>query len=207
MLQAVELTKRYGRRTVLDRVSFALPPGECLGLCGPNGSGKSTLLRLLAQTERPDSGRVLWQGRDVRGDRALLRRTLGYAPQRDALPADATVDQVLRLWRGLCGLRGPMDEELRRLLALDELRGMRCGALSGGMSRRVSLAMALCARPACLLLDESFAPLDAHTRARLTGWLQAYLAGGGCLVLCSHDEADLAGLCGARLRLEAGRPV
>ena len=53
---------------------------------------------------------------------------------------------MLRLWRGLCGLRGPMDAQLRQLLALDELRGLRCGALSGGMSRRVSLAMALCAR-------------------------------------------------------------
>ena len=59
-----------------------------------------------------------------------------------------------------------------------------------------------------LLLDESIAPLDADTRARLTAWLrQVYLPGGGCLVLCSHDEADLAGLCGARLRLENGRPV
>ena len=208
MLQAVEPCKRYGPRTVLAGVSFAVPPGECLGLCGPNGSGKSTLLRLLAQTETPDSGQVLWQGRPVRGDRDFLRRKLGYVPQQDALPPDATTDEVLRLWRGLCGLRGPMDTQLRQLLALDELRGLRCGALSGGMSRRVSLAMALCARPACLLLDESFAPLDADTRARLTAWLrQVYLPGGGCLVLCSHDEADLAGLCGARLRLENGRPV
>ena len=111
MLQAVELCKRYGTRTVLAGVSFAVPPGECLGLCGPNGSGKSTLLRLLAQTEAPDSGQVLWQGKNVRGDRDFLRRKLGYVPQQDALPPDATTDEVLRLWRGLCGLRGPMDAQ------------------------------------------------------------------------------------------------
>ena len=78
MLEVRGLCKSYGGRQVLAPVSFALPPGQCLGLAGSNGSGKSTLLRLIAQIQRPDSGEILLDGRSVLGDRQFLRRRLGY---------------------------------------------------------------------------------------------------------------------------------
>ena len=118
MLEVRGLCKSYGGRQVLSPVSFVLPPGQCLGLAGHNGSGKSTLLRLIAQIERADGGSVLFEGRSVLGDRAFLRRRLGYVPQRAELAQDLTVGQQLKLWQSACGLSGPLPGDVLELLGL-----------------------------------------------------------------------------------------
>lgn len=207
MLEARGVCKSYRGVRVLLPVSFRLDPGECLGLSGPNGSGKSTLLRLLAQTERPDSGQVLFRGRDVRGDRQFLRKSLGYVPQDSELAPELTGAQQLRLWKAACGLRGPLPGEISGLLDLGPLMDRRIGEMSGGMQKRVSLAMALAAGPEVLILDEVTAGLDAEFTEALLGHLEKFLREGGCAVWCSHRENELDRLCRKRLRLEAGRPV
>lgn len=208
MLEVRQLCKSYGGRQVLAPISFMLPPGQCLGLAGSNGSGKSTLLRLLAQIQRPDSGDVLFQGRSVLGDRQFLRRQLGYVPQSAELARDLTVRQQLELWRRACGLTGPVSREVLELLGLEPLLKKPVRALSGGMAQRVSIALALLARPRVLLMDESTAGLDQGYIPRLLDWLEhSYLPGGGSLVWCSHHPAELDRLCGAVLRLEEGKLV
>ena len=119
MLEVRQLCKSYGGRQVLAPISFALPPGQCLGLAGSNGSGKSTLLRLLAQIQRPDSGDVLFQGRSVLGDRQFLRRQLGYVPQSPELARELTVRQQLSLWQRACGLSGPLPQDVLELMGLE----------------------------------------------------------------------------------------
>lgn len=115
MLEAAGLTKAYRGRTVLYPIDLRLSEGECLGLAGPNGSGKSTLL---AQTVRPDGGTLREGGKSVLGDRAFLRRSMGYVPQEDALLEDLTVEEHLRLWQGLLCQRGALPEEILELLGL-----------------------------------------------------------------------------------------
>ena len=205
MLEVRGLCKSYGGRQVLSPVSFALPPGQCLGLAGSNGSGKSTLLRLLAQVQRPDSGDVLYQGRSVLGDRQFLRRTLGYAPQNAELVPELTVNAQLTLWQRACGLTGPLPREVLDLLGLEPLLGRPIRTLSGGMAQRVNIALALLSRPRVLLMDESTAGLDQAYVPRLLDWLDAFLAAGGSLIWCSHHPEELERLCGAVLRLEDGR--
>ena len=183
MLEVRQLCKSYGGRQVLSPVSFVLPPGQCLGLAGSNGSGKSTLLRLMAQIERPDGGEVLFEGRSVLGDRRFLRSTLGYVPQSAELARELTVGQQLKLWQSACALSGPLPGWVLELLGLEPLLAKPIGALSGGMAQRVSIALALLARPR----------------------LEGFLAGGGSLVWCSHRLEELERLCGAVLRLEDGR--
>ena len=208
MLEVRQLCKSYGGRQVLAPISFMLPPGQCLGLAGSNGSGKSTLLRLLAQIQRPDSGDVLFQGRSVLGDRQFLRRQLGYVPQSAELARDLTVRQQLELWRRACGLTGPVSREVLELLGLESLLKKPVRALSGGMAQRVSIALALLARPRVLLMDEAASGLDGGYVPRLLDWLEhSYLPGGGSLVWCSHHPAELDRLCGAVLRLEEGKLV
>lgn len=208
MLEVRQLCKSYGGRQVLAPASFVLPPGQCLGLAGSNGSGKSTLLRLLAQIQRPDSGDILFQGRSVLGDRHFLRRQLGYVPQSAELARELTVEQQLDLWRRACDLTGPTPPEVLELLGLEPLQKKPIRALSGGMAQRVSIALALLARPQVLLMDESTAGLDRDYVPRLLDWLEGvYLPGGGSVIWCSHHPAELERLCGAVLRLEDGKLV
>lgn len=206
MLEARQLCKSYGGRQVLFPVSFLLPPGQCLGLAGSNGSGKSTLLELLGQVRRPDSGDILFDGRSVLGDRRFLRRQLGYVPQGAALDRELTAGRQLILWQRACGIAGPLPDDILHLLGLEPLLRRPIRALSGGMAQRVSIAMALLPRPRVLLMDEATAGLDRAYVPRLLDWLEAFLAGGGSLVWCSHHQEELERLCGAVLRLEDGRP-
>ena len=208
MLEVRQLCKSYGGRQVLAPASFVLPPGQCLGLAGSNGSGKSTLLRLLAQIQRPDSGDVRFQGRSVLGDRHFLRQELGYVPQSAELARELTVGQQLDRWRRACDLTGPTPPEVLELLGLEPLQKKPIRALSGGMAQRVSIALALLARPQVLLMDESTAGLDRDYVPRLLDWLESvYLPGGGSVIWCSHHPAELERLCGAVLRLEDGKLV
>ncbi len=207
MLEVRALCKSYGGRQVLSPVSFALPPGQCLGLAGSNGSGKSTLLRLLAQIQPPDSGDVLWEGRSVLGDRKFLRRVLGYVPQSPELAGDLRVDAQLRLWQRACDLTGPLPEDILALLGLEPLLRRSVRTLSGGMAQRVNIAMALLNRPRVLLMDEATAGLDRDYVPRLLDCMKSFLAGGGSLIWCSHHAGELEQLCGAVLRLEDGHLV
>lgn len=205
MLEARQLCKSYGGRQVLFPVSFLLPPGQCLGLAGSNGSGKSTLLELLGQVRRPDSGDILFDGRSVLGDRRFLRRQLGYVPQGAALDRELTAGRQLILWQRACGIAGPLPDDILDLLGLEPLLRRPIRTLSGGMAQRVSIAMALLSRPRVLLMDEATTGLDQAYVPRLLAWLEAFLAGGGSLVWCSHHREELERLCGAVLRLEDGR--
>ena len=207
MLQINGLCKSYGKRQVLQPVSFFLPQGSCLGITGGNGAGKSTLLRLIAQTEKPDGGSVLYRGKDVFGDRAFLRRELGYVPQEPGLMEDLTAAQQLKLWYSACGLTGALPEDVLSLLDVAALLKSRIGALSGGMRQRVSITMALLNRPSVLLLDEACSGLDEHYRERFLRYLEDFLAGGGRILLCSHDKDELRRLCGSRIHLRDGQVI
>lgn len=205
MLEVRGLCKSYGGVQALSPVSFTLGPGECLGVAGPNGSGKSTLLRLLAQVQRPDGGQVLYRGRSVMGDRRFLRTVLGYVPQDPELAEELTVKEQLSLWRAACGCRGGIQPELRELLGLEELMGRRTGRLSGGMQRRVSIAMALSTGGEVLVLDEATAGLDGGYREALLSWMEGFLARGGRGVWCTHLADELERLCTSCLTMREGR--
>ncbi len=204
MLEIRQLCKSYAGRQVLAPVSFVLPPGQCLGLAGSNGSGKSTLLRLIAQVEKPDGGDVLYGGRSVMGNRQFLRHMLGYVPQGDGLAGELTVRRQLVLWQAACEVPGPLPGDILDLLGLGPLLEKPIRSLSGGMARRVSIALALLSRPKVLLMDEATSGLDQGYVPQLLDWLEGYVSGGGSLVWCSHHGSELDRLCGAVLRLEDG---
>lgn len=201
-LEIREVCKSYRGRCVLEPVSFCAAGGECLLITGANGSGKSTLLRLIAQVEPPDSGQVLYEGRDVRGDRAFVRRKLGYIPQDNALADDLTVSEQLALWLAACGVRGKPDLQILRLMGLEALLRRRIRDLSGGMRQRVSIALALLTKPELLVADEATEGLDSAYRSALLAYTEELLRAGGCVVWCTHrtDELDMFGKKCLRLR-------
>lgn len=206
MLQVRDICKSYGGRQALAPVRFCLPEGQCLGVAGDNGSGKSTLLRLLAQVQRPDGGDILFDGRSILGDRAFLRRYVGYVPQNSDLAEELTVRRQLKLWLSACGQTGAPNEEVLSMLGLEELLPRRIATLSGGMQRRVSIAMALLTDPKILLMDEATTGLDRSYCPALLTWLEGFLRRGGYLVWCSHHQEELDRLCGSVLTLREGQP-
>lgn len=196
-----DITKAYHGRPVLEAVSFALPAGHCLGVTGENGAGKSTLLRILAQVDAPDRGDILFGGRSVLGDKQFLRKSLGYVPQNCDLLPDLTARQQLRLWQAACGITGSLSGEVAELLDFPELEKVKIAEMSGGMQRRVSIALALSTSPRILVMDEATAGLDSRFREGLLTWLEDYLRNGGRIIWCSHLAEENARLCGTVLPL------
>lgn len=168
-LTAVDLSKSYRGRRVVDGVSLKISPGEVVGLLGPNGAGKTTTFHLLVGLTRPDSGRVMLNGTDLTDFPMYLRARngLGYLPQEASVFRKLTVEEnILAVLETL-----PMEgserrerlEELLELMGLAHLRRHRADTLSGGERRRVEIARALVMSPSFILLDEPFSGIDPVT--------------------------------------------
>ncbi|MER6916648.1 ATP-binding cassette domain-containing protein [Streptomyces sp. NPDC000594] len=205
-----ELTVRYGRTTVLDRVTTDLTTGVT-GLLGPNGAGKTTLMRVLATALTATSGEVRVLGRDPGHprERQDIRRALGYLPQNPGFHRHFTafefVDYIAVLKEHTD--RPRRHEEVRRVLdavGLADARGRKLKALSGGMRQRVALATALLGEPRLLLLDEPTVGLDPEQRLRFRE-LVADLGADRTVLLSTHQTEDVAALCGRIVVLHAGR--
>lgn len=173
---AVEnIHKQFGDFVAVDNVSFEIPRGSLVALLGPSGGGKSTLLRILAGLERPDSGRVWLNGKDVTNV-DVRRRGIGFVFQHYALFRHLTVEDNVGF--GL-SVRGESRDKIRarvnELLNVVGLRGFGKRypwQLSGGQRQRVALARALAPNPQILLLDEPFGAIDAKVREELRTWLR-----------------------------------
>jgi len=207
-VQAAGLALRFGRTTALEDVSFELDDGVT-GLLGPNGAGKTTLLRILATAIPADAGQLRILGADPRSaaGRLAVRRRLGYLPQNPGFhphfTAFAFVDYIAILKEIVDGRH----EEVRRVLhevGLDDQRGKKIKALSGGMRQRVGLAAALLGDPALVILDEPTVGLDPEQRLRLRE-LVATIGEGRTVLLSTHQTEDVATVCQRVIVLDRGR--
>jgi ABC-2 type transport system ATP-binding protein len=166
-----ELRKRYDAVQALAGVTFSVPAGEVFGLLGPNGAGKSTAVRVLATLTRPDSGYARVVGEDVGRHPERVRRAIGYVSQDSGVDLQATGRENLLLQGRLHGLAGaPLRERVDELLELSGLDGAAsrlARGYSGGMKRRLDVAMGLVHRPRVLFLDEPTAGLDPEARAAM----------------------------------------
>jgi ABC-2 type transport system ATP-binding protein len=165
------LRKRYGDVQALDGVSFSVQEGEIFGLLGPNGAGKSTTVRVLVTLTKPDAGTAAVCGHDLARDANGVRRAIGYVPQESGVDRHATGRENLTLQGRIQGMRA---KELRsRIGELLELVGIADAAdrivdgYSGGMKRRLDIALGLVHRPQVLFLDEPTTGLDPEARAML----------------------------------------
>jgi sulfate/thiosulfate transport system ATP-binding protein len=167
--------KKFGDFVAVDHVSFEIPKGSLVALLGPSGGGKSTLLRILSGLERPDSGRVWLNGRDVT-DIDVRDRGIGFVFQHYALFRHLTVEDNVGFGLSVRGeSRDKIRNRVHELLSIVGLRGFARRypwQLSGGQRQRVALARALAPNPQILLLDEPFGAIDAKVREELRTWLR-----------------------------------
>ncbi|GHF33327.1 ABC-type multidrug transport system ATPase subunit [Amycolatopsis bartoniae] len=193
VLQAIDLHKSYGHRSVLSGVEFELRPGELLGIIGENGAGKSTLLQILAGVLRADRGEVVHRG------------SLGYCPQRIVVNDDLTVGQHLRYFQSAYRMPDLTRAwQLLDRLALTPYRTIRAGALSGGTRQKLNLVLALMHDPDVVLMDEPYQGFDWENYLafwQLAGQLRDE---GRSVLVISHIAHDTERF--DRLyRLEAGK--
>ena len=211
------LYKHYGDATVVNDVSFAIAPGECLGVIGPNGAGKTTTIRMCLGLTAPDSGDVLFypegstQPLYMPRDALAIKAQLGVVTQFDTLDPDFTCAENLRVFGRYFGLKGrTMDERVPQLLefaALTHKADAKPGELSGGMKRRLSLARALVNRPRLLLLDEPTTGLDPQARHLMWERLQLLLQQGTSILLTTHFMDEAERLCSRLLVLDHGKKI
>ncbi|WP_033438937.1 ABC transporter ATP-binding protein [Saccharothrix sp. NRRL B-16314] len=194
MLEAVDLTKRYGQVQALDGFSLTVDAGEIVGLVGHNGAGKTTFIEMAASLARPDGGRVTIGGEEP----SRVRHRIGIAPQHIALYRSVDVREHLALFGGLAGMRGAVlrtaIDELVAALRLTEFVGRRAGLLSGGQQRRTQAACALIHRPSVLLLDEPTAGADPETREALLDVVKQRAGEGAAIIYTTHYLPELAEL-------------
>ncbi|MFG2042807.1 ATP-binding cassette domain-containing protein [Dactylosporangium sp. NPDC048998] len=192
---ARDLVKTYPRGVrALDHLSLVVEPGEIVGLLGPNGAGKSTTVKILTTLARADAGHAEVMGHDVARHPRRVRAAIGVVAQRSGLDPAATGRENLTLQGHLFGLHGAelrrrVDELLERF-DLGGAAGRRTRDWSGGMQRRLDVAMGLVHRPAVLFLDEPTTGLDPEGRAAL--WHEIRRLDGMAILLTTHylDEAD-----------------
>ena len=188
------LTKRFGARTVVDKVDLTVQPGRICGFLGPNGSGKTTTLRMICGLLIPDAGEGEVLGLDLRTKRRAIKHQIGYMTQKFGLFSDLSIAENLEFIARVYSLdnrKARVDAALERL-GLASRADQLAGKLSGGWKQRLALAAAVLHEPRILLLDEPTAGVDPQARREFWDQIHALAREGMTVLVSTHymDEAE-----------------
>ena len=187
------LSKRFGRFTAVDGVSFRVKRGQVFGLLGPNGAGKSTTIRMLTCQERPSAGRALVGGLDIAGNAVPIKRMIGVVFEYQNLYDDLTALENVDLFRRLHRSDRARSREALKLVGMDDHRNGKVGKFSKGMKQKVMIARALVNDPQILFLDEPTSGLDPRSSIEIRHFIQRLSGEGKTIILTTHnmEEADI----------------
>ena len=206
MIDAEELTRRYGETLAVDSVSFSIGGGEIVGLLGHNGAGKTTIMKMLTGYLEPSAGRVRVDGYDVADEPEAVQQRLGYLPENCPVYPEMTVVEYLDY---VSGLRGVADSAaaIREVLAATDLTGRAfdpIGTLSRGYQQRVGVAQAIVHKPQLLILDEPTNGLDPSQTQQMRN-LILRLAENATVILSTHIMQEVDAVCDRVMILRAGK--
>jgi ABC-2 type transport system ATP-binding protein len=211
MLVVEHLTKRFGALTAVRDLSFAVTPGEVLGLLGPNGSGKSTTVKILTGLLQPTTGHVLIDGIDALADVVRYKTQIGYVPEEPHLYSYLTGPEYLQLVGRLRGMtESVLDDKIERFLKLLGIYDDRYQALSSyskGMRQKILIAAAVLHNPRIVILDEPFSGLDVTAARVLKAFVRAIAADGKMVVFSSHVLEVVEQVCSRVVILREGHVV
>lgn len=188
------IQKAYKRKVVLENVSMTAKEGSCVGILGGNGCGKSTLLSILAGVQKADGGSFFCDGEDLLRNAGMRNSVLGYVPQENPLIEELNAWDNLRMWYDRRTLKRELEQGVLAMLGISDFLKVPVHKMSGGMKKRLAIGCAVAAKPRVLLLDEPSAALDLVCKEKIYNYFEAYKAGGGILLLATHDLQELA-LC------------
>ena len=212
LLRVEQLCLHYGSRCAVENLSFEVHRGECFGLLGPNGAGKSSTLACLAGLLDTWQGELLLDGKSVRPAQDIaVRNNIGLVPQDLALYEDLTARENLELFASFTGLTSSSAKQAveagLELAGLEDRAEERVAVFSGGMKRRLNLAIADVHQPPLLMLDEPTAGVDPQSRNHIFDTLEALLAKGRTLIYTTHYMEEAQRLCDRILILNEGHAL
>lgn len=211
MVEVKDLIMRYGERTALNGIGFEIGRGELFGLLGPNGAGKTTLISVLSTLLKPSSGHVTVRSLDVVERAKEIKPLIGIVPQEIALYPSLSSRENLSFYGQIYGLHGPQLKkrinELLEMIGLSDRRGERVEKFSGGMKRRLNLAIGLLHEPELLLLDEPMVGVDPQSRNHILESIQTLKAEGMTMIYTTHYMEEAERLCDRVAILDEGRLV
>jgi ABC-2 type transport system ATP-binding protein len=196
VIQAEELTKKFGDFAATDHVNFAVKRGEIFGLLGPNGAGKSTTFKMMCGLLVPTSGKALVLDMDLKTSSGKARQHLGYMAQKFSLYGNLTVAQNLRFFSGVYGLRGRAQQDkiarMSEAFALQPIANSTTDSLPLGFKQRLALACSLMHEPDILFLDEPTSGVDPITRREFWLHINSMVEKGVTVMVTTHfmDEAE-----------------
>lgn len=197
MISIKNIEKKYGSVKRLDCVSLDVQEGEIFGLLGENGAGKSTLISILATVLKPSAGSVTINGIDIKDGKKKIRQMIGYVPQEIALWEDFTVKENFYYWSKFANVKPTED----RLLALCEAVSLgdkwneKVSDLSGGMKRKLNIAIALIHDPPILLMDEPTVGIDLQSKMDINKYMKSMAEQGKTILYITHDIHEIIHLC------------
>jgi ABC-2 type transport system ATP-binding protein len=191
------VTKRFGKFTAVNRVSFSVRPGQVFGWLGPNGAGKTTMMRMLLGLMTPTEGSMRVLGIDPAKESKRLHHLVGYMSQQFTLYNDLTAAENIRFYAAVYGLskaeRKQREEEIIRIAGLEENRNQLTSSLSGGWRQRLALGCAIVHHPSLIFLDEPTAGVDPVSRRAFWRLIYSLSQTGTTVMVTTHymDEAEL----------------
>lgn len=208
MIEAQNLTKKFGDYTAVDQVSFQASPGEIVGILGPNGAGKTTTIRMLTTYMPPTSGTATIAGFDVLQDSMEVRKRVGYLPERVPLYPDMSVRSYVMFWAKLRGMRKPrarVDEVIERVQLTSRANSL-IRNLSKGMRQRLGLAQAIVHDPEVIILDEPTIGIDPQQVIEVRDSVRA-LGQNHTVLFSTHILSEAEQVCDRVLIINQGRIV
>lgn len=197
MIKIRNVNKFYGKTKSLSDITLDIVQGEVFGLLGPNGAGKSTLLSILATIVTPSSGTVRIADLDMKKQGRQIRKQIGYVPQEIALWEDLTVRENMLFWSRFVKKKADKDQlmELCETVQLQNKWQHKVSELSGGMKRKLNIAIALIHDPAILLMDEPTVGIDLESKVEINGYIKKLAQKGKTIVYTTHDISEIIRLC------------
>jgi ABC-2 type transport system ATP-binding protein len=207
MIEIKNIRKKYKQREVLKGVSLNISSGVIVGLVGPNGAGKSTLMQIIANILKPTSGDVYFHGQSVKDIKRGFYEKIGYVPQDLALYHTLSVADNIAFWSNLSATKNTDDKikEIITTVGLDDLLAVKVDQLSGGMKRKLNIAVALMHNPELIIMDEPTVGIDIQSKLEIITFIQKLKNEGKTIIYSSHDAYEVEKLCDEIVILNDGQ--
>lgn len=211
MLEVHQLSKSFGANTAVKGVSFQVHPGDAFGLLGPNGAGKSTTISMMTGLLKPDAGDVVLNGQSIDKHPRYVKQRIGLVPQSIALYDHLSADENLRFWGNIYGVTGNRlrdnIEWCLQVAGLKEYRKQIVKKYSGGMMRRLNIAVGMIHRPEVLIMDEPTVGIDPQSRNHILETIQGLNRDGMTVIYTSHYMEEVEYLCSRLAIMDHGQMI
>lgn len=208
LLDIKNITKSYGEKVVVCNATFSIFKGDIMGFIGPNGAGKSTMINMISTLFTPNTGSILYCGKNISDNNLPYKRVLGIVPQDLAIYEDLSAYDNVKFFCSLYGIQGAMlkkkVEKALRFVELWERRTDLPAKFSGGMKRRLNIACAIAHEPELLIMDEPTVGIDPQSRNSILEAVKSLNANGTTVVYTSHYMEEVDTLCNRIVLIDKG---